>query len=213
MIRTIKNWCEDQKKEIDCAKQLLAQQPLSRYGSWEQRDRVHIFVDNSNVMIGAQRRVVDVTKLAKYLQQGRIVEERFVCGSRGDGAAEQWKTRWSDAGYEIAFDPRSGPEHFVDDALIAQAMSAANKDFPAPGRILVLVTGDANENYGRVNFRQLVTNALSHHWFVEVHTWRQSCNSWYKDMRGHNDPAVRAGFRLKYLDDATGVWKARAPPV
>jgi hypothetical protein len=129
-------------------------------------------------------------------------------GGLGKGKGEWWKTRWSDAGYEIAFDPRSGPEHFVDDALIAQAMSAANKDFPAPGRVLVLVTGDANENCGRVNFRQLVTNALSHHWFVEVHSWRRSCSSWYKDMRDHSDPAVRAGFRLKYLDDATDVWKA-----
>jgi hypothetical protein len=176
-------------------------QAQPRFGSWDERTSVHIFVDNSNVTVNAERRVVNVARLAKHLEGGREPMERFVCGSRG----HQWEDRWRDVGYTPHFDPRDGPEHFVDDALIAQAQRTADKEFPRPGRIMVLVTGDANENHGRVNFREVVMKALKNNWLVEVHSWKQKCNRWYVEQS--HSSFMQGRFRLKYLDDAPRLWE------
>lgn len=43
-------------------------------------------------------------------------------------------------------------------------------------QVLVLVTGDGNSNENRTNFPEVVRRALTHHWKVEIWSWK-SCLS------------------------------------
>jgi hypothetical protein len=208
LARDIQNWCEEEVKTIasdrDRQKTEIRQQELQTqqpaYGGWEERDRVHVFVDNSNIFAGLSelRRVVDIPKLAAHLEDGRRVVERVVVGS--SATQGHWE-KWKDAGYTVSRDKRRGKEVFVDEALIAQLLNSACNQFPSPGRILVLATGDGNSNSGRASFPDVVEKALRHKWFVCVYTWKAKCNPNYKIMAQSQE-----GFRLKYLDDAPGLW-------
>jgi hypothetical protein len=211
LARKIRDWCETEVKKIatdrlrqekEIQQQCQAQQP--GYGDWKQRDRVHVFVDNSNIFTGLDelKGVLDISRLAAHLEGGRRVEERVVVGS--SGKQEHWK-KWKDAGYTVSRDERRGKEVFVDDALIAQLLGSAGKRFPSPGRVLVLATGDGNSNSGRVNFPDAVERALVNKWYVCVYTWKAKCNPVYKTM-AHNQP----GFCLKFIDDAPDLWDVEA---
>ena len=205
--RAIKNWCEAERKTIvndrrrqDHEIQQQRQPRQARYGSWEQRDRVHVFVDNSNIFAGLDDRVLDIPRLAAHLKGGCSAEERVVVGSSGE--QRHWET-WKEVGFSVSRDERRGKEVFVDEALIAQMQRTAARTFPPPGRILVLATGDGNTNHGRATFPEAVAIALAHEWFVCVYTWKAKCNPVYKTLL--NQP----GFRLKFLDDAPSLWAAR----
>jgi hypothetical protein len=206
LARTIRKWCEDEVKAIasdrrrqgrEIKEQRQAQQPRA-YGDWDERDRVHIFVDDSNIFRGLEDGCVpDIPKLVAHLEGGQCVEERVVVGS--SGKHNHWE-KWKEARYMVSRDPRQGKEVFVDDALVAQLLGSAAKMFPPPGRILVLVTGDGNDNHGRVSFPEAVYAALRHQWYVRVYTWKAKCNPKYKVL-AHSQP----GFSLKYLDDTPGL--------
>jgi hypothetical protein len=208
LAREIRNWCEGEVKKIasDRARQsneIRQQQRQAHklaYGGWAERDRVHVFVDNSNIFagLGELRRVVDIPRLAAHFEDNRRVMERVVVGSSGRQA--HWE-KWKAAGYTVSRDERRGREVFVDEALIAQLLGSASKTFPSPGRILVLATGDGNSNSGRVTFPDAIERALRNEWFVCVYTWKAKCNPVYKTLA-----RTEEAFRLKYLDDAHDLW-------
>jgi hypothetical protein len=158
---------------------------------------VHVFVDDSNVFVGASKKKwrLDIQGLATHLEGGRTAEERIVVGSKG--SIQKWG-EWEQANYQVARDPRGGKEVFVDDALSSQLRDTASRTFPAPGRVLVLATGDGNSNHGRTNFPDAVERALLNQWFVIVYAWKAGCHTTYKVMHAKQQP----GFRLIYLDDA-----------
>ena len=60
--------------------------------------------------------------------------------------------------------------------------------FRNAGRTLVLLTGDGNDNAGRVSFIETVDRALQDGWTVEVWAWRRSTNRRYVDFAREYHP-------------------------
>jgi hypothetical protein len=103
---------------------------------------IHIFVDNSNIFLGMkehERAQFRARRLAKTIEQGRKVQERWVAGSGSD--RQLLRSNWEAAGYKIKWDERPGPEVNVDEALQAQIWNALAHDYPTLHTILLL-TGD-----------------------------------------------------------------------
>ena len=183
--REIRAWAEAKVAEWQAdTRRVPAQQEPARRG-------VHIFVDFSNITLGAPR-PLDLTKLAEFAEDGRSVFQRVVIGSR---TSEKARAEWEALQYTVTSDRSSGKEKFVDDALHAQLMQTAGKTF-APSRVLALATGDGNANEGRTTFPGCVERALQCGWDVELISWRGSTSRVYvKFEREYGDH-----FRIRYLD-------------
>ena len=187
--REIKNWCEEQVALLQQGSVEPPPEPIARQS-------IHVFVDHSNVAIGAKRATgdeLDVRRLVQSIEQRRDAKERVVVGSHH---SERAGTEWKKLGYKMLADPRRGKEHFVDEALQAQLMRTAAKSF-TPRRVLVLVTGDGNANEGRMTFPECVEAALKNNWQVELYSWRQALSQIYVDMAAQyvND------FSIHHIDD------------
>jgi len=178
-------------------------------------ETLHVFVDNSNVVISAQilpvpggragetRRDcgirVSTRELDRVVRCGRVAQQAVAFGSTPPRNNAIWGA-WRNANYEVHLGerPPGGGEQFVDDALIAQ-MQRALLDYPRGGRTMVLVSGDGNDNHGRASFLSVVGNALQMGWNVEVWSWRCSCSRRYRELQ-----AVYGGqgvFKLFFLDN------------
>lgn len=193
--REIRSWCQ---AKVEAFRQELT--------SVAQREEVaapsrivHVFVDHSNVAIGAARAGhgpdLDVAWLVRHVEAGRDVKERVVIGSY---ESERTRDAWEAMGYSVATDSRRGPERFVDDALHAQLMRTAARRFER-SRIIALVTGDGNCNEGRTTFPECIEEALKNDWHVELYSWRSSTSQVFmaqaKEYASH--------LTVHYLDDAT----------
>jgi hypothetical protein len=192
--RTIKNWCQEQLRRWGQEGRIEISTPLPTPVA--QRTSVHVFVDHSNIAIGAARntaQALDVASLVRFVEGDRTIHDRVVIGSY---QSDVGRAAWEQHGYKVEADRRRGPAHFVDDALHAQLMRTAERTF-APGRILALLTGDGNDNEGRTTFPESVEMALRNDWHVELFTWKRSASRVYsKFQREYSEH-----FQLLYLDD------------
>ena len=190
--REIRSWCEDKALSWRIQLDSGSEAPVPRRS-------LHVFVDHSNVAVGAARlgKQLDVMHLVRHVEGLRDVKERVVIGSH---EAERARHEWERHGYSVSADSRHGPERFVDDALHAQLMRTAAKAFDPP-RVIALVTGDGNRNDGRTNFPECVEEALRQRWHVELYSWRQQTSNVYvvlaEQYAGH--------FCICYLDDICGM--------
>jgi hypothetical protein len=192
--REIRDWCE---QKVHDWRQELAKQPVASYTTAHDATKaiVHVFVDHSNVTLGASRAgtAFDAATLVRHVERGREVHERAVVGSH---ESERTRAEWEQLGYVVNADPRRGKEHFVDDALHAQLMRTAGLRFDPP-HVVALVTGDGNRNDGRTTFPECIEAALKNDWHVELYSWRQSTSGIYIEMaRMYADH-----FCVRYLDD------------
>jgi hypothetical protein len=198
--RQIRAWCEAKVKELNRARLELEAVVDSPQASQWAADGAHIFVDDSNLMAGAQSRpTFDLAKLILVIEGKRKVKERVAIGSKAANAerAEHWQV-WEAAKYELSIgtrDPQTNKEVFIDEALQASlAKTAANQYNPS--RVLVLVTGDGNQNNGRVRFPEIVEIALRHGWCVEVYSWESRTHGVYKRY----SQEYVGFFQLHFLD-------------
>jgi hypothetical protein len=149
-----------------------------------QRMKIHVFIDDSNVFIGAEKQCaedasgvrqewVDVRGMVRAIEKGRWTEKQVVVGS--GRATDPRFAAYKQQGYEVTVMERGrkGGEVGVDDTLQAGALMETSKRF-SDNRCLVLVTGDGNPNYDRVSFPQVAEAALQHGWSVEVWAWKAS---------------------------------------
>jgi hypothetical protein len=130
-------------------------------------ERVHMFVDQSNLFIGSQKvtnasgetamnnRVrVSAGEAVKVMADGRDVLEKHVAGSTvSDGSdAAVWQ-KWRDIGCKVHLEKREKGEgeQSVDDLLIAQIGLALPRftSTEAARHTVVLVTGDGKDNKDR----------------------------------------------------------------
>ena len=186
--RDIRAWCEG--KVGEWTQVVAAPVPAAV----PQRVGIHVFVDHSNVSIGARRtgRQLDVEQMIRSVEGDREAKKGFVAGSQ---MTDDHKAAWERCGYTVALDERAGPERFVDEALHAAMMDDVSRNFPER-RVLVLLTGDGNANEGRTTFPSCLEHALTRDWDVEVFSWRSGASSVYAAM-DEQYPA----FRLRYLDE------------
>jgi Zinc finger, C3HC4 type (RING finger) len=153
--------CKLQVEEILAAPQRFIDQVKAASG-----EEVHVFVDWSNIEIGAtvlangQRDrgvAVDVAKLVAVVENGRDARTRFCAGSiSAAGGGERTAAQrtalaepWQRVGYKVRIGERStgGGESFVDDLIVADMNRAMFVDNTASrGSTIVLLSGDGNDN-------------------------------------------------------------------
>lgn len=192
--------------EVDCLGRLNTQlQGL-------QEERVHIFIDNSNIYLGSRyvsnpttRKVecdfsirIKTHALSNVIIHARShVEQRIVYGSSPPRNNAIWK-KWEEAGYSVCLFHRTPGmgEQLVDDALVARINNAI---LTYPARTLVLLTGDGNGNDGRVSFHNTICLAIQHGWKVELWAWKVTTSAKYYELaRAYEGQNV---FSLNFLDD------------
>ena len=193
---------------------------------------IHIFVDESNIFLGAQTILqpngrktrdtsirVNVPALADVILNQRQPIQRVVFGSRSSAQEPVEWNEWRAADFDVHGERRhrGGGETFVDDACAAM-VNAAILRFPIRNenvrhRTLVLLTGDGNMNDGRASFIESVDSALRNGWRVELWSWRASISQHYLRMR---DQYASSGlFSIHFLDEhreAVTVRAAALPP-
>jgi hypothetical protein len=180
----------------------------------------HVFVDNSNLHIGAQQAektaggaaeresiaTFDYSALAAYIERGgeRAIAQRVVAGIMPQAVRQ----RWQELGYRV----KGGSLHSdtdrvanIDEFLHAQILvEVAAGAEPAH---LVLVTGDGNANRGNSSFPLCCAVAMRCGWSVEVVAWRASVNAVYPALAA----LVPGWVQVRFLDDApsklTRVWE------
>jgi hypothetical protein len=190
--------------------------------SWKQglqRTKLHIFVDDSNVYYGginqcAEGEGVNMKALLRSIHKGRWTEELTVVGS-GTGNEPRWRA-YDEAGYTKHVLPKGkdGHEIGVDDTLMSLIMRETDKQYPdLDQRRLVVVTGDGNDNMGRVSFPEVVESAIRKGWRVELCSWDQNISSkWRKisqdtcssdsaDARSFEEMFTKEQFTVTSLSD------------
>lgn len=153
----------------------------------------HVFIDNSNIIWGAQRAAATLEPGAVWLSvriywrnlfqlvehPGKVVT-RVLAGSVPPGNEQLWEYAHRE-GFDTKLlkkverdDGRLG-EQAVDEMLILQ-ISHVLLDF-SPPQTLVLVTGDGKETEFGNSFSREVERAMKHGWDVEVWSWKEQLSS------------------------------------
>jgi hypothetical protein len=196
----------------ECKRQ--QQHPRSRSG--KAVGNAHVYVDNSNVFLGAKNASgrtdplvrVNVSALVALVEgrAGCVVKTRLVGGSSPAASSPMWN-RYRDAGYSVALaDPRRR-EVFVDDMIVGQINHKILESGSTP-QTLVLLSGDGNSNYGRASFVDVVKNALERKWAVHLWAWSNSLSAVYRRMATAN-----SSLHIFLLDGhaKTIVFRTRGP--
>jgi hypothetical protein len=193
--REIRNWCDDKARSY--RKERARAEHIDGSGSASaKRSSVHVFIDHSNVMLGAAqagRPKLEPANIARFIEGDRTVKERMLVGSNMGG---QLKHKWEQMKYAVMNDPRSGPECFVDEALHAQVQKTASKRFGYRG-VIALATGDGNANRGRATFPDCVMLALENDWHVELYSWHASTSQVYLNLLREYSSV----FSIRYFDE------------
>jgi hypothetical protein len=175
--------------------------------------KVHVFVDNSNIAIGAgSQRSLNFGGLLQLARRPRVhslcwmrfprqraLGQAFLAGSNlsaGFRAAAQ------EAGFQTTSSERQhGREQGVDETIHAQMLALAPVSWRCRAPVIALFTGDGNANSGLTSFPDALRACSDRGYTVELHTWRKSMASAYTEMKG---------LRIIYLDDHLGL-VSRAP--
>eukprot|EP00730_Choanoeca_flexa_P018847 TRINITY_DN9186_c0_g1_i1.p1 TRINITY_DN9186_c0_g1~~TRINITY_DN9186_c0_g1_i1.p1 ORF type:complete len:715 (+),score=103.50 TRINITY_DN9186_c0_g1_i1:31-2145(+) len=160
---------------------------------------VSIFIDHSNVDIGAQMIVpkpgakpikdaslcLNVEGLIKLLEEPwSNIERRMVAGSY---TLSQVADKYKQVGYQVAVAKSKAfaKEDFVDTAISSDMMQLLLSKETAGGvpGTLVFVSGDGNDNSGLASFVTVIGFALSLGWRVFHWTWRSCLSSNYNRFK------------------------------
>lgn len=182
--------------------------------------KIHVFVDLSNVSIGAQvgpdgkrdmNMKINVPELVQCVHQGRDVKGRFVitsiAGTLEANRQPAFIRDWEKAGYVVRVqERRGGSEQMLDEVLISSMQQTilrfgASKLGAGPGQkqhTLVLLSGDGNTNHDHHSFAETIQLALSDGMFVEIWAWKNSVSKVYtKSFMEH----YGGSFSVRYFDD------------
>jgi hypothetical protein len=177
-----------------------------------RKSETHIFVDSSNILIGAQVKI-DVPAFCRLVEGDRAkIVARFAVGSHVKGYGNL-ETIWKGCGYGARGFQLRGKEELHDDALqnmisalLFQGIKGRGERGGALGKTIVLCTGDGNRHgreKGGQDFPSLVRVALTMGFEVEVWAWRAGCsNSFRKFLNSEK-------FSLFFLDDYLETLAAR----
>ncbi|CAE7219285.1 unnamed protein product [Symbiodinium natans] len=151
----------------------------------ERRQTVHMFVDNSNISIGAQllptglrdfSKRLNIARFTQVVANGRRIARQVVCGSKPPRTSAIWQ-HWDRNGYQVMVEwrsPEDNREQFVDGRLVAEALMHVNSVGNAnPDNVLVVCTGDGNTDNQAAgttgaNFQNLVRTVARMGWKVAV---------------------------------------------
>ena len=154
-------------------------------------EKLHIFLDNSNVWIEGQRAAtgdpiatermdaayrIDFGRLLEYVRKGRNIVDARLYGSEPPPNDTVWNIA-KDCGFVPKVFKRNfqGREKKVDTQLCVDATTAFYTHTPR-NRILVLLAGDAD-------YMPVVETALERAWKVEVYFWANASKELRQDKR------------------------------
>jgi len=189
--RDIRSWCEERAAALRKQNDALQPAPVEDHSA-PQQQQLYVFVDDSNLVLGSKGKAVHLGKLVAQIHGARRSEKRVVVGS---GHKPSHWARWRELRYTVHADPRTGPEVFVDEALMSQIAYTAVQEHRPP-RVLAVVTGDGNANGGRATFPDHIQTALVHGWLVEVYAWKGGVHHTYTRFA----EAYPKQFKLILLD-------------
>lgn len=190
----------------------LLEEVAARYA---ETVRIYIDVSNINGALDADLNQPNSTyheRLIEVVEDGREAKSRFVGASVLPEDVESATNMWRERGYKSTVLPREvhGKEVAVDECIHAAIAMDISKQFVRKPR-LVLLTGDGNDNGGRVSsFPEVVQQALVAGWCVEVWSSRRLCNRRWFDF------ATNYGtqFSLHFFDEHISyIVMRRATPV
>jgi hypothetical protein len=155
-----------------------------------------VFVDNSNIFIGAQHRGgaldpsirISPTAIARLLR-ATANGSAVAVGSKPPASSGIWQC-WEQAGFrtKICARDENDREDTVDDFLQNQINRTLHHSAPAT---LVLATGDGNANGGWGSFPEAVQLAAERGWKVEVWSWRACCSREFARLAAQYPASVR----------------------
>lgn len=181
----------------------------------------HVFVDNSNVIWGAQRAAATYEPEAVWLavriywrncfrlleHPGEVIT-RVMAGSIPPGNDELWDYAHKQ-GYDTKLlrkvptdDGRLG-EQAVDEMLILQ-MSHVLLDYDPP-QILALATGDGKETEFGNSFSREVERAMKRGWEVEVWSWKEQLSPRFARIKSPTGREPKIKFFDPYYKQITFV--------
>jgi len=199
----------DQVRQAQIESQQLYEQEM-------RARKIHVFVDLSNVSIGAQvfadgkRDVsvrINVPELVQCVYNGRDVKSRHLITSVADkGRQPAFIRDWEKLGYEVRVqERRGGSEQMLDEALMVPMQQAmirfGSKDGAGPDQkhhTLVLLSGDGNRNDDHHSFAETIQDALRVGMFVEVWAWKNSVSKVYTQEFAQH---YGGSFAVRYFDD------------
>ncbi len=185
--------------------------PARRIASYNSETTV--FVDSSNIVIGAKEAKMDVVAFCKLIEQDRgRIAGRFSVGSYVKGYPNL-EAQWKSCGYVTRGFQSRGAEELHDDALqnmisglIFQSLQMKKS---GKGKTIVLCTGDGNRagrEFGGQDFPMLVQVAFKNGFEVEVWAWRAGCSNRFTHYL--NQP----GFSLFFLEDYAALFQYKSDP-
>jgi hypothetical protein len=194
--RDIRRWSEKRAGELreeNVRLEGALAAPLDR-----ELGHIHVFVDYSNLSISPMRegRRINIGKVVQTIHRSRTIQQKVVVGSANSSESD-WE-RWRELGYKRLVDSHRGREENVDELLHSQLAKVAGRTFPST-RIIVLVTGDGNNNGGRASFPCHIENALLHNFWIELYSWKGSLSNVY--LKFEKNYGARGQFKIVYLDD------------
>ena len=158
-----------------------------------------MYVDLSNIVIGSQllpggrkdfSARVQTRALTQLVLDLRSCASGLVVGSRPPPGHRLWETWRSEKNFTVRnLTPVIAPdgrrhEETVDDVIHAAILRDVTKfgRHPTP-RTLVILTGDGNSNGGHTSFPEVIEQALSVGFNVEVWCWKGSASAVYTRFR------------------------------
>jgi hypothetical protein len=185
----------------------------SSVGGSSVGDTRHLFIDNSNIYIGAMKAFPDqtvgtnVSALVMLLGSGGLVVTKFVAGSQNSDKRHHVWDEYERLGFTVSLHGRlknskTGTNHEtgVDSAIHAAALMLVVKkgNLPPGTHTIVLVTGDGNSHNDHSSFPDTVDAAAKAGFRVEIWSWKASCAT-----RIYTDIAKNYGHgvvTINYLD-------------
>jgi hypothetical protein len=170
------------------------------------RNQAHMFVDNSNLIGGAQKVARDIEgapwpavriywkNFFKLIEADYLPVSRVLAGSLPPGNEKLWQyaRRY---GYDTSLlkrvrnDNGRLAEQAVDEVMHAK-IAGALLDYEPP-QTLVLVTGDGAQAEFGTSFLQQVQRALKRGWFVDVISWRLQLSGNFLRLASRHKDHVR----------------------
>lgn len=176
--------------------------------------QVHLFVDNSNIIGGAQRLAFErdgapwmATRVYwrnffRLIEGSMLPATRVLAGSLPPGNEELWEYSRKH-GYDTTLlrrvqrdDGRLG-EQAVDEVLHARIAGVLLDYSSPPEQVLVLATGDGNLSEFGTSFLQQVSRAVRLGWKVKIYSWRAQLSRKFSQVRAAHPEQIE----VVYLDD------------
>ena len=186
---------------------------------WDAK-QVHLFVDASNILVNAKS-IMDPKLLVDAILQGRKAARKLVVTSSNRNIFDSnfIPRDWENAGFEVTVlqrvltDSGAMREQSVDDLLHASMLCDILKDYGGK-RVMILLSGDGNDNSGRTSFPTVIEKALlkgaGSAWEVEVFSWQRSASGIYKQLSDAY-PEHMGLYYLDFLNFSTSILDKQSP--